>query len=370
VATPLTADRLVAALRAEGVKVVEVPGWRTNNRNHKGAWGPVNGVMIHHTVTGPKMSAVPLCFNGHSALPGPLCHGVIRRDGSVHLVGNGRANHAGGGDPNVLAAVIDERYNDYPPDPHMHDGSKGAVDGNARFYGFECENLGDGKDPWPAAQVEAIVRASAAISRAHGWGAKSVIGHLEWSDWKSDPKPSPVKGSVSVDMKHLRARITERLSHGPSWSPGAPTTPKPGGSMATPNHLHLSRSEDVTLHPGSPYTIYWSGEQVDEGNQHGAGNKTVAYENTDFSVSLHLSIDGLGAGDHVALYPVQEGTPESANGDVQDLVGADTGTVLTLGATFTGTVFADKQLVFRVVNQADHDVTLTHARLSGLFWPA
>ena len=31
--------------------VVEVGDWRTHNRNHKGPWGPVHGVMIHHTVT-------------------------------------------------------------------------------------------------------------------------------------------------------------------------------------------------------------------------------------------------------------------------------------------------------------------------------
>ncbi|MFB7936659.1 N-acetylmuramoyl-L-alanine amidase [Streptomyces sp. NPDC056049] len=223
-ATPLTADRLVAALRAEGVKVVEHPGWRGHHRNHKGPWGPVHGVMIHHTVTGPKVNGVSLCFNGYSALPGPLCHGVIRRDGTVHLVSDGRANHAGGGDPSVLSAVIDERYNERPPAPHQHDGSTGAVDGNRSFYGFECENLGDGVDPWPAVQVEAMVRASAALCRAQSWGAKSTIGHLEWSDWKSDPKgPYNV-----VSMPGLRKRIADRLAHPASWNPGdKPTTPKP-----------------------------------------------------------------------------------------------------------------------------------------------
>ncbi len=235
-ATPLTADRLVAALRAEGVKVVEHPGWRGHHRNHKGPWGPVHGVMIHHTVTGPKVNGVPICFTGYAQLPGPLCHGVIRRNGEVHLISDGRANHAGGGDPSVLAAVIDERYNDRPPAPHQHDGSAGAVDGNRSFYGFECENLGDGRDPWPAAQVEAIVRASAAINRAHGWGAKSVIGHSEWSDWKSDPRgPDNV-----VSMPGLRTRIADRLAHPASWTPGAsipkPPAPKPPteDDMTTP----------------------------------------------------------------------------------------------------------------------------------------
>lgn len=243
-ATPLTADRLVAALRAEGVKVVEHPGWRGHHRNHKGPWGPVHGVMIHHTVTGPKVNGVELCFNGYAQLPGPLCHGVIRRNGEVHLISDGRANHAGGGDPSVLAAVVDERYNDRPPAPHQHDGSAGATDGNRHFYGFECENEGDGVDPWPAAQVEAIVRASAAISRAHGWGAKSVIGHSEWSDWKSDPRgPDNV-----VSMPRLRTRIADRLAHPASWTPGAsipkPPAPKPPteDGMTTPGELWSYRN--------------------------------------------------------------------------------------------------------------------------------
>ncbi|TXS04662.1 N-acetylmuramoyl-L-alanine amidase, partial [Streptomyces sp. adm13(2018)] len=207
-AAPLTPDKLVDALRAEGVKVVEHPGWRTNNRNHVGKWGPVYGSMLHHTVTPKTMSAVPMCFNGTGDLPGPLCHGVIRRDGTVHLVGNGRANHAGGGDPRVLDAVVAESYGTRPPAPTEHQGSAGAVDGNAHFYGWECENLGDGKDPWPAAQVEAMVRVSAALSRAHKWTEKSTIGHLEWSDWKSDPKgPDNV-----VSMPGLRTRIAARLA--------------------------------------------------------------------------------------------------------------------------------------------------------------
>lgn len=205
-AIPLTADALVAALRAEGVRVVEHDGWRINNRNHKGPWGPVNGVIIHHTVTSGTTYSVELCFNGHSTLPGPLCHGVIAKDGTVYLVGNGRTNHAGSGDADVLQAVIEERATLPAPDQNN-------TDGNARFYGFECVNLGDGKDPWPEAQLEAIVRASAAICRAHGWSARSVIGHKEWTNTKIDPR-----GPGMPTMPALRDRIATQL---------AATTPTP-----------------------------------------------------------------------------------------------------------------------------------------------
>ncbi|MGW2512542.1 hypothetical protein ACWC0A_24770 [Streptomyces scopuliridis] len=56
-----------------------------------------------------------ICRDGHSTLPGPLCHGVIGKDGVVHLVGYGRANHAGGGDPLVLKPRSMAAHAERPP---------------------------------------------------------------------------------------------------------------------------------------------------------------------------------------------------------------------------------------------------------------
>jgi hypothetical protein len=217
VAVPLSAAQFIAALRAEGVKVVEVGNWRTHNRAGHGAWGPLNGSIVHHTVSKGTASTVAMVRDGYASLPGPLCHGMIAKDGVVHMVGWGRTNHGGGGDPAVLARVIAEDYGDRPPKPTR--GNANGVDGNARFYGWECENLGDGKDPWPAAQYDAIVRVQAALCRAHGWSAKSVIGHLEWSADKVDPR--------GFTMPQLRADVAERLTHPASWSPGSGTTTAP-----------------------------------------------------------------------------------------------------------------------------------------------
>ncbi|MGW3569083.1 N-acetylmuramoyl-L-alanine amidase [Streptomyces sp. NPDC000941] len=212
-AEPLSADALVNALRHEGVTVVEHPGWRTHNRAGHGPWGPVYGVVIHHTVTSGTDASVRICFDGYADLPGPLCHGVIDKDGRVHLVGHGRANHAGTGDPDVLRAVIAENYSNNPPRPNQN-----STDGNARYYGFECVNLGDGKDPWPNAQLDAIERTSAAICRAHGWTAKSVIGHKEWTNTKVDPR--------GFGMPDMRARIARRLGVKPSGG-GSTSDDKP-----------------------------------------------------------------------------------------------------------------------------------------------
>lgn len=46
-APPMSASGFLDALRAEGVTVVEVGDWQNHNRNHKGPWGPVHGVVIH-----------------------------------------------------------------------------------------------------------------------------------------------------------------------------------------------------------------------------------------------------------------------------------------------------------------------------------
>ncbi|WP_181794332.1 peptidoglycan-binding protein [Streptomyces sp. WELS2] len=208
-AQPMSAAKLLEVLRAEGLTVHEVRDWRHHNRNAKGPWGPVNGVMIHHTVTSGTENSVNICYDGYAGLPGPLCHGVIDKDGHVHLVGNGRANHAGLGDSDVLRAVVNET--------RLPQDNQADVDGNRHFYGFECVNLGDGKDPWPEVQKEAIEKVSAAICRHHGWSERSVIGHKEWQPGKQDPR--------GFTMDGMRRRIADRLAGKGGKEPG---DPKPG----------------------------------------------------------------------------------------------------------------------------------------------
>ncbi len=241
-ATPLAADRLVAALQAEGVRVIERPGWRTHNRNAKSPWGPTHGVVIHHTVTSGTSSTVSICENGYSGLSGPLCHGVIAKDGTVYLVGHGRANHAGKGDSAVLQAVIAEK-----PLPHA---AKADKDGNPHFYGWGCEDLGDGRDPWTAAQLDAIERVSAALCRAHEWGAASVIGHLEWQPGKVDPKGFAMSG--------LRQRVASRLKEKPGAG-GTSTYTVRGGDTLSQIGERLGVSWPAIAREnnlGKPYVIH------------------------------------------------------------------------------------------------------------------
>lgn len=200
-ATPMTADRFVSALKAEEINVVEHDGWRTHNRNSRGPWGPVNGIVIHHTAGRDSKNLV---WSGTAALPGPLCHTYLSKNGLATMIGNGRTNHAGTFASNAHSAVVSELP--AHPRPDLSE----PVDGNAHYYGIEVENLGDGKDPYPAVQYQAAVRWAAAICRAHGWSENSVIGHKEGTRRKIDP---------TFDMDTFRKDVAERLKHPADWTP-------------------------------------------------------------------------------------------------------------------------------------------------------
>jgi len=212
----MTAAQLVAQLRKFGVRYAEYKNWRTHNRNHKGKWGPVHGFMVHHTGSDSKDQR-ELLYGGIAGLPGPLCHFGLAQDGTVHLVGWGRANHAGLGDDDVLDAVIDERP--LPPD------NESNTDGNARFYGVEIWY--SGSHPMTSAQYATLRKLAAAICDFHGWDEHSVIGHGEWgSPGKWDPGYAPGK---MMDMDKVRSDIGATLGAKPA------PTPKPAGGTYTVN---------------------------------------------------------------------------------------------------------------------------------------
>ena len=258
-APPMTAAQFLQAFLDEGVHVVEVGPWETHNRNHMGPWGPMHGVMIHHTVTSGSAQTVEMCRKGYTGLPGPLCHGVITKDGKVHLVGYGRANHAGLGDPDVLRAVINEQP--VPVD------DQATVDGNRHFYGFECENLGDGRDPWPAEQLAAIEKVSAALCRVHGWSAASVIRHMDWQPGKSDPR--------GIDWTLMRERIAKRLGD----KPQVPTPSEPQRPVVDLSKLVAAAKSDPAR-SGTPVT--YSGVRTVEAALVDAGLLAKLYSDGHF----------------------------------------------------------------------------------------
>ena len=176
------------ALRAEGVKVIEHPGWRERG---SATFAP-KGVICHHTA-GPARGDAPslgVCVNGRSDLAGPLCQIVLARSGTAHVIASGRANHAG-------------------------PGNWRGLEGNTSVFGIEAENTGVG-EPWPQVQLDAYVRCVAALCRRGGIPVGMVCGHKEWAPRrKIDPK--------GIDMARFRSDVLARL--GPILPP-PPTAPE------------------------------------------------------------------------------------------------------------------------------------------------
>ncbi len=219
-AKPMTPAQIIAQLKKWGIKYVEVKTWETHNRNAVGPWSDLKGFIWHHTgadTSNPASYAGSVLYNGITNLPGPLCHFGLAPDGTVYLVGWGRANHAGGGDPVVLQHVIDE---DYTGQLRPTKGNSNGTDGNRYFYGVEIMYSGSHK--MTDAQYKTALKLSAAICDFHGWTEKSCIAHGEWSSDKWDPGYASNK---IMDMVKVRADIKSTLNTG--TTPAPPTTPEP-----------------------------------------------------------------------------------------------------------------------------------------------
>lgn len=183
-------------LRAEGVRLVEFPGWRT--RGH-GDFKDIRGVMVHHT--GSDNASAASIAEGRPDLPGPLSQLHIARDGTVTVVALGVAWHAGIGM--------------YPWVP--------ANMGNWHLIGIECANTGTSptaphRRNWPDAQYLALVSCCTALNRRLGQNADRTIGHKEYAG-RSQGKWDP----GAIDMDVLRADIQAGIG---TLSATAPT-PRP-----------------------------------------------------------------------------------------------------------------------------------------------
>ena len=212
---------LAKLFRAEGIRVVEEPGWRTHGR--PGTFAPV-GIMNHHT--GVKREAadgnvVRLLREGRSDLAGPLCTAAPMETGTLHLISAGRCNHAGKGSQLVLKRV----KADQPPPARSADLNDDLV-GNGLFYAFEVDHPGDGS-PYEPKQIDCTVRANTALCRHHGWTANRCIHHAEWTDRKIDMSyTGDIRAQVAYRLKHTR--FIDGLWRFPTATPSpTPTTPIP-----------------------------------------------------------------------------------------------------------------------------------------------
>jgi N-acetyl-anhydromuramyl-L-alanine amidase AmpD len=210
---------LADVLRAEGVQVVEYPGWQ--ERGH-GDFKDIRGVMAHHT--GSDTATAASIANGRPDLPGPLSQLHIARDGTVTVVAVGVAWHAGVGM--------------YPWLPTNM--------GNWHTIGVECANTGTAptaphRRNWPDAQYFALVRCCAAINRRLGQDADRTIGHKEYAG-RAQGKWDP----GAIDMELLRADIRTRIGALVDPAP-TPRPPVPVGEYADVLMYRGSTGPDVAV---------------------------------------------------------------------------------------------------------------------------
>lgn len=306
-ATPLSADAILTVLKAEGLTVNEHAGWRTHNRDAATGktFGPVNGVLIHHTA---GHNDKEICYNGRSDLPGPLCHSWLGKTAGLWMIGSGRANHAGLVDPDVIAALVAER-SPLPKDDNA------TMDGNDVLYGLEIENLGDGKDPYPAQQYKEAVLWAAALCRHHGWSEKSVAGHKEVQPGKIDP---------SFDMDVFRSDVKKQLATKPGSSTGGSTTPTPAKPKVDLSLLLSAAKTDPGAAQG--HVTYMTGTNLVENAlvKEGLLSKTYAGDGSFGSTTVAAYSKW-----QLKLYP---GASTAKGGDADGMPGMDS--LKKLGAKY------------------------------------
>lgn len=235
-AVPMTSKQLITQLNRWGIKYEPIhSGWESHNRNHKGEWGPVHGIVQHHTGSDSQKSMRDILWSGYDSLPGPITHVGNDMYGKLWLAGWGRANHAGLGDPDVLNHVIREDYEG------VLKPNEAAADGNRHFYGIE--NMYSGNQAMSQAQYRTAVLFSAAISEFHEWGPESSIGHGEWQPGKWDPG---ARKGVMMDMATMRNHIEQAIEAGPNKKPPAPKpNPTPTPTPAPSGNKYTVKKEDT-----------------------------------------------------------------------------------------------------------------------------
>lgn len=174
---------LPAVLKAAGLVVHEVAGWKTRGAD---TFGPVRGITCHHTA-GSKTSTVQgelnTLLHGSSSAPAPIAQLLLARNGDWHVVASGLCHHnkVGWAGPN-----------------------KGY--GNDAILGIEAQHAGAG-EAWTDVQYSSYVRGVAALvaHKASGWEVTvgRVAGHKEHQPGaKSDP---------TFDMTKFRAHVQDQL---------------------------------------------------------------------------------------------------------------------------------------------------------------
>src|SRR5688572_5831730 len=180
---------LPEVLRAAGLQVVEVDGWRTRGSDQ---FDP-SGLVCHATAgsrSATDQGEINVLLHGSSTAPPPIAQLYLSRSGTWYVVASGRCNHALTGWAGPLVGL-----------------------GNSRLVGVEAANDNRG-EPWPAVQLDAYARGVAAICRRMGWSVARIAGHKEHQPagyGKASTKTDP-----TFDMGTFRAQVGRYLAGAPA----------------------------------------------------------------------------------------------------------------------------------------------------------
>lgn len=160
---------LAEVLRAAGLTVHEVSGWRTRG---SASWGPIRGITCHETRgsrTSTDAGEIRVLIEGSTTAPPPIAQLYLSRTGAWHVVASGKCHHN-----KVGRAGPNEGY------------------GNSQLLGIEAQHAAG--EPWTDVQYESYVRGVAALVRTLSIPVSRVAGHKEHQPGeKTDPAFDMIK---------------------------------------------------------------------------------------------------------------------------------------------------------------------------------
>lgn len=220
---------LADVLRAGGLRVVEVDGWKERGYLDQ-EMNSVSGILCHWTGTNPaargNYPTLNTILHGNASTPGPLSQLGLGRDGTWYVIAAGLCNHAG---------TVDRWQ---CSNPHA--------------AGIEAEYHPDQGD-WPDVQVQSYAKGCAVLSRHYRVPLDLIRGHYEAATpygRKPDPKtiPGGMAGHRARVLDYLNGKELDDVSGEDVWKHKVPSHANPSYAIEaqqwlTTNAEKLERTE-------------------------------------------------------------------------------------------------------------------------------
>lgn len=229
-AAPMTPAQMLAVAKSTGFPVNTYTGWETRTRNSGGTFTP-RGVVVHITAGGLG-SRTAEAYIRDIILGDPQvsfkAQFVTSPDGTIWLVGTGRANHAGYCSDRAAKAFTAASF-----------PTSGTVDWRGRDcnpgeFTYGIENIAGSS--MTGRQRAASVALCSAIARHYGWSGGEMAGHGEIASDRSAADPNLNMGQFRADVMAAVKGGTAAPAPTPAPTPEAPKM----GKDNDPNGWYLT----------------------------------------------------------------------------------------------------------------------------------